>query len=250
MKKISIIALLAASLLAAAGCTVKVPLAMVKTDTQAKNEAIMTDELKALLAEKPRPKLVIRVSNPPANVTEAERFNAYINVIEKTFMENGFTIRDRALLENLLRAGNVDYESIGAKIDTDLIIDVLSLQFDIANPITVYQNLMTQQQESFLYPDNNVDCRLAKLECRLTIVKKGQLGGMFTYYVSRCDFQDIKFLVNRRQGLVKLDPPQGREWYRRINVPIEKEDLKAEIVKYMAKKLIGQLQVAGNRKLP
>ena len=107
----------------------------VKPNVATKNEIVITPELKAILAVNPRPKIVIRVPNPPTNVTEADRFNTYINIIEKTFLQQGFVVRDRALLENLMQSGNIDYQGIQKTIDTDLIIDILSLEFNIPNPL-------------------------------------------------------------------------------------------------------------------
>jgi len=248
MKKANlIVAALAIVILGA--CMMPLPTAIVKPNSPAKNEVIMTTELKELLAETPRPKTVIRVSNPPANVTEAEKFNAYINMFEKALMQNGFTVRDRALLENLMRSGNADYQTIGQKIDTDIIIDVLSLQFDLPNPVTTYLNETTNQNESFLFPDNSVNCALAKLECRLTIVTKGQLGGMFTFFSSRCDVQDLRFVVNSRVGTMSWVGGPPNEMFRSLSVPIDTEEARTYFVQYFAQALMDQLLEGVNSRL-
>jgi tetratricopeptide (TPR) repeat protein len=192
-------------------------------NSNSKDEVIITNELKALLEEKVKPKVVIRVSNPPANVTEAEKFNTYINSFEKVLIENGFTVRDRALLENLMRGGNTDYQTIREKIDTDIIIDILSLEFNIPNPLKTYLNKTTNQIENFRSPGNYVDCRLAKLECRLTIVSKGQLGGMFTLYLSSCDGVDLEIVVNNE--LLRWGKTTSPKFYDNLTAPIFNEDI-------------------------
>jgi hypothetical protein len=230
-------------------CCVTISRGIVKPNSEAKNEVVVTNELRALLADKPRPKLVIRVSNPPGNVTEAEKFNTYINQIEKELMQSGFTVRDRALLENLLRSGNADYQTIGEKIDTDIILDILSLQFEEPNRFTSFMNVETKQKEYFRFPDNYVDCPAAKLECRLTIVNKGQLGGMFTFYITRCDMQDLEFQASVPQGLMKWAENSGRQWFRSLLAPIDTEQMRTYFVKYLAQKLMAQLLAGINSRM-
>jgi len=144
MNRTKFAALILAVALASACASLQV--GTIKPNVAATNEIVMTPELKGLLASNPKPKIVIRIPNPPANVTEADRFNSYINVIEKTFVQKGFTVRDRALLENLMRSGNPDYKSIKEKTDTDLIIDILALNFDKTVAVRTFFNKTTQKE--------------------------------------------------------------------------------------------------------
>jgi len=217
---------------------------MVRPNSASKNEIIMTEDLKRQLLENPKPKLLIRVPNPPSNVTEAEQFNYFVNIIEKVFIGNGFTVRDRALLENLLRSGSADFETIGEKIDTDIIIDILSLQFDIPNRIHKFFNTSTNQEEQFSYEYNFVDCPLAKLECRITIVEKGQLGGAFTFYASRCDLEHLEFYVNYSNSYMIWTNKGTSPIYPSLSAPIEDEKAKEFIIRYFANALINQLSIA------
>ena len=171
-------------------------LGTVKPNIALGSEIVSTPELKAMLQEIPKPKIVIRVPNPPANVTEADRFNSYINVIEKTFVQAGYTVRDRALLQNVMGGGNVDYKSLKEKIDTDLIIDILGLQFDGSTAVHTFFNKTTQKEEPFATPQTYVECGFASLECRVTIVDRGQLGGMFTLRTSPADAQELDFYID------------------------------------------------------
>jgi hypothetical protein len=171
-------------------------LGTVKTNIAAGSEIVFTPELKKLLQEIPKPKIVIRIPSPPSNVTEADKFNSYINEIEKMFVQQGFTVRDRALLENLMRGGNIDYKSIKDKIDTDLIIDVLSLSFGGSIPVHSFFNKTTQKEEPFATTMTYIECGVASLECRITIVDRGQLGGLFTLRTSPADSQELDFYID------------------------------------------------------
>jgi hypothetical protein len=212
---------------------------LIKTDSSAKNEIIITKELKKLLAENPKPKLVVRVPNPPANVTEADKFNVYVNIVEKTFIQRGFTLRDRALLENILKAGTSDYRTIGEKIDTDIIIDILSLKFNLSNKVTTFFNKTRNKQDKFLAENMYVDCHTAQLECRLTIVQKGQLGGMFTFFLSPCDFSGIEFILSPNKD--SLFWPGGQQSAKSLLVPIDTDEERSVATKAMTNLLIDQL---------
>jgi tetratricopeptide (TPR) repeat protein len=222
MKTFKLMVLVLAAL-TLASCMMMVRQGTVRFDASKKNDVLVTSELRALMEANPRPKVVVRVSNPPANVTEAEKFNSYVNGFERVLIENGFTVRDRALLENLMRSGNIDYETIREKIDTDLIIDILSLDFDIANPLKTYYDQKSGQNEYFRFENNYVDCRMAGLSCRLTIVSKGQLGGMFSLYQSWCDGKDLEILVNGQWlawGNAKVP-----KYYASLAYPIRNEEI-------------------------
>jgi hypothetical protein len=240
MKKITIIGVL---LLAAwtTGCMTTF-VGKAKPNVSAGNEIVLTAELKTLLNEIPKPKIVIRVPNPPSNVTEAEKFNSYINQIEKVFIQNGYIVRDRALLENLMRSGNMDYKSIKDKIDTDLIIDILGLEFDIPNPVKTFFNETTQKEEPFASPQNYIDCMKAKLECRLTIVDKGQLGGLITIFASRCDSENLEILIDGfRQKMAWKNDFNGI-MVPALNAAFQTEEIKKAYTGMLTNFLIGQLR--------
>jgi hypothetical protein len=237
--KIAIVVLLTAILSSCAGFYI----GNVKPNVEANNEIVITPELKALLQAIPKPKIVIRVSNPPTSVTEAEKFNSYINEIEKVFLQKGYTVRDRALLENLMRGGNIDYKGIKDKIDTDLIIDILALNFDKSIQARTFFNKTTQKEEPFATELTYVECGIATLECRLTIVDRGQLGGLFTLRTSPCDLrgEDLRFSVDGfRQNLAWA----GREasgMFPVLRAPIESEEQKRLYTQYLTNRLIALL---------
>ena len=102
-------------------------------NSSAQDEIIITDELKELISSNPKLKIVIRIAQPSQSVTTAERVISDVNIFEKTLVRNGYVVRDRALLENLMKSESSDYLSIKDKIDTDIIIEILRIEFGIPN---------------------------------------------------------------------------------------------------------------------
>jgi len=213
----------------------------IQPNVSATNEIVMSPELKTLLRANPRPKIVIRIPNPPSNVTEADRFNSYINVIEKTFVQKGFAVRDRALLENLMRSGNPDYRSIKEKTDTDLIIDILALNFDGKVAVRTFFNKTTQKEESFATAQTYVDCAVVALECRVTIVDRGQLGGLFTLRTSPADLYEYSFYVDGfRQKMAWVDQASSG-MFPVISLTIFQEATRLQLTQTLTENLIGLL---------
>lgn len=213
---------------------------IVRTDAYSKNEIVITPELRALLKENPRPKLVIRTPNPPTSVTELEKFITYINIIEKQLLQSGFVVRDRALLENLMRSGSADYRSIQRTIDTDLIIDILSLSFDIPNNVKEFYNATLKRNEKFATAANFINCATAKLECRLTIVEKGQLGGLFTLHASPCDGEGVTFFLQQTRAMLQWPGKDRTQWFPALDA-IVGDDQQRMYTEYLTKVMLSQL---------
>ncbi|MBN2347018.1 MAG: hypothetical protein JXO51_11580 [Candidatus Aminicenantes bacterium] len=213
----------------------------IKTNVAAENDIQFTPELRQLLQNIPKPKIVIRVANPSTNVTEADRFNTYMNEIEKMFVKSGYTVRDRALLENLMRSGNTDYRSIKDKIDTDLIIDILSLNFDGVNKARSFFNTKTRQRETFLTDKTYLECALITLDCRVTIVNRGQLGGMFTLRTSPCDMVVQQIVINATRELMAWPGRETRGMYPVLRYLVNAEPERRYFTQILAKQLINLL---------
>ena len=205
----------------------------------------MTGDLRNLLEQNPMPKIVIRVPRPAMSVTEAEEFNRYINTIEKIFIRNGYIVRDRTLLENLMKSESQDYMTIGKKIDTDIIIDILSLRFDVPNQIRSFYSSKTGGTEVFRNNNNFIDCELAKLECRITIVEKGQLGGVFTFYTSRCDSEELWFLLEPVNSLLCWAPhAMDKPVFPSLTVSYSDDDMREYATTILTYSLLSQIKSA------
>jgi hypothetical protein len=239
MKFVRIAALLLAAAFALSCVTFN--LGTIKTKVNETSETVITPELTKLLREIPKPKIVIRVPNPPSNVTEADRFNSYINTIEKVFLQSGYTMRDRALLENLMKSGNLDYKGIKDKIDTDLIIDVLALRFDGTTAVRSFFNKTTNQIESFATDQSYVECAVASLECRVTIVDRGQLGGLFTLKMGAADLQEYSIVVDGFRQNMSWAGQQATGMFPVLRLVIEGEQQKLTYTEGLAHLLVRYL---------
>jgi hypothetical protein len=177
-------------------------LAVVKTQAKA-NEIIITPELKIFSKTNSNPSVVLRVPDPTSDVTKTEQKEVFkkndniYNLIEKNLLKQGFTVRDRGLLNKVLKSELNSYADIGKQIETDIIIDILSIDFAINN----YTNTATLKTDGKEIKIDNVTIlkngkeigsrmplnpKIAKIECKLTVVQKGATGGILTLYKTTC----------------------------------------------------------------
>jgi hypothetical protein len=140
-----------------------------------------------------------------------------------------------------MKGGNVDYKSIKDKIDTDLLIDILGLSFETPTVSHSFINKTTHLEEPFATLETYVECAVAILECRVTIVDKGQLGGLFTLRTSPCDLVDYDFTIDGfRQNMAWV----GREesgMFPVLRVTIESDQEKRMFTQALATQLINLL---------
>lgn len=210
--------LLIAIIISITSCAPK--LAVVKTQAKT-NEIIISPELKNFSKTNSNPSVVLRVPYPTADVTNAEqkeifnKNNDIYNLIEKNLLKQGFTVRDRGLLNKVLKSELNSYAEIGKQIETDIIIDILSIDFAINN----YTNTATLKKDGKEIKFDNIaiinkgkeirsvmplNPKIAKIECKLTIVDKGATGGILTLYKTTCtDGCDI--YVNPSWGIISGD---------------------------------------------
>jgi hypothetical protein len=154
-------------------------------------DAVTQPALQRFMRSVQRPTIVLRVPSPQRQVTqsqaqqgEAEMSRAY-NLIEKELVKAGFTVRDRGLLEEVLRSTqNLDYQVIEDKINAQLILEIVSIQ------ARSYKN-----DEYLRVKDRGVG-RLQKgafpidgwqFECKVVLVNSGEIGGIYTIHVAPTD---------------------------------------------------------------
>ena len=174
-------------------------LAIVKTEPK-KNEITVILDMKQFLQENKNPAVVLRVPYSTSSVSEAEQkrlaqhANLY-NRIERELLKAGFTVRDRGLLNNLLSTGQSSYAEIGKRIETDIIIEILSIDFAVDNYVHT-ATLKNSNKEIFA----TTNPKIAKLECKLTMVDKGLSGGILTLYYTSCT-DGCEFVVQKQTGM-------------------------------------------------
>lgn len=161
-----------------------------KVDSSKLNETTKSEELHQYLDSKENIKFVLREPSGYKNMPEPEKvkYDEIFAEVEKELIQNGHTVKDRVLLNVLIQNGLSDTE-IGKALDTDIIIDIIDVEFNIPNKVTNFKLKETGQNSDFKNWNtlDYVDCQLSKLECRITMANVGNVGGIFKFYVSGCD---------------------------------------------------------------
>ena len=193
-----------------AGLTSCSSLLTVRTQPK-KNDITISPEMKELkttLQTTHSLAVVLRVPNSSDKVTaeQASQNSNLYNRIERNLLKAGFTVRDRGLLENLLKTGQTNYEEIGKTIQTDIIIEIMSLNFGEDNFVYDVVKKKNQKPIRLMYPVNPL---VAKLDCKLTIVNKGQMGGVLTLYKTACtegcDFERANHFMRMKGSTLNSD---------------------------------------------
>ena len=139
--------------------------------------------LLAFMEAVPNPTIVLRVPAPQARVTQAEgqQGSADLNqaylAFERELVKAGFTVRDRGLLEEILRSNqNLDYRVIQQKIDVQLILEIVSI------------GQRSYNTDTYIDANSHRERRLKQgefqitgwhFEGRVVMVGTGEIGGIY-----------------------------------------------------------------------
>jgi hypothetical protein len=171
------------------------------------NEIVINPELREFLKKNPNPRVVLRVPFTTSNVTAAESkinsdYNSLYGRIEKELMKEGYTVRDRNMLNSILSSGqNLSYKEIGEKIETDIIIEIISITSseisDDSKKVTFEKTVLPFTKKTF--PDkkkliNELDKQMNialtvenyTVDCKVILVNEGTTVGMFTFNYCAC----------------------------------------------------------------
>jgi len=125
------------------------------------NDIYANKNLKGYFQGDKSPKIVLRVPNSNDKATSnTSTQNAAIlyNAIEKEFLKNGFSVRDRGLFNEIInKTSSSDYSKIGESTDTDLILEVVSIDPTVVystNKITTVNGKKTQRTFKLLIIKN------------------------------------------------------------------------------------------------
>lgn len=182
----------------------------VKYNASEKNEIIKSNELKSYLESKSTIKFVLRTPEGYSNYSEEDqiKMNNIFGQIEKELIKNGHIVKDRVLLDLLLEKGDMSITEVGKAINTDIIIEVINIEFDIPNHIKEFRIKEKNINANFDSWSNidYVDCKLSMLECRITLVEVGNVGGIFKFFVSGCDKGNDFYIHTYQMYSGQLDP--------------------------------------------
>ena len=136
-----------------------------------------------------RPTIVLRVPSPALRVTEAQgprgevEWNQGYNLIERELVRAGFVVRDRALLEAVLRSNqDLDYSLIGEKIDAQLILEISGI-FPFSYGNDQYQRVDTPGETYRLLNGAEFTLDGWQFEVRTILVESGEVVGIYTIHV-------------------------------------------------------------------
>ncbi len=190
MRKSYILSFLLITFLAGCG-SYKVLTGTFSNDVSELNETVKTEELSRSMEGKSSLKFVIRMPHYFYQLPREEVawMNDVTAEIEKDLMRKGHRVKDSYLVEYLLDKGAINSENYASTIDTDVILEIIDLKFDIPNEITEFVI-----KEKGIKADMNdwenlrhIDCQMAMLECRVILVHEGNIGGIFKIFASGCD---------------------------------------------------------------
>jgi len=153
------------------------------------DERITKPELATLLQRGRTPKVVLRVPAPRSELAGEqakvadEQSQAY-NIIERELLRAGYTVRDRGLLGEILAKNPMaDYSAIRQQIDTDLILEIVSLgRYDMTTH--EYQEVENGEKGQLPQPLRITGWRM---EARIILVESGEIGAVCTHYLEPAD---------------------------------------------------------------
>lgn len=157
------------------------------------DDVYANNDLKEYLKNNKNPKIVLRVPNTndkaTSNTVVNQNNNVLYNAIEKELLKEGFNVRDRGLFNEIMdKSKSADYSKLGDETDTDLILEVVNINTEIAystNKITLVNN-------NGKGPDNSnvglIDYKKngASVEFRLIMVKNNEIAGNYKYNYTPC----------------------------------------------------------------
>lgn len=181
----------------------------VKNDASLKNEVTKSVEFKSYLESRDKIKFVLR--SPEGFTTfpedEQKKMNETFSQIEKELILNGHIVKDRFLLELLIDKGDMSLQQVGKAIDSDIIIEIMDIDFNIPNHVKNF-SIKEKGIETNFDNWNNIeyiDCRIATLQCRVTLVEVGNVGAIFNFYISGCDKGNDFYINAYEKGSGQLD---------------------------------------------
>jgi len=154
------------------------------------NDVYANGNLKEYLKGNRSPKIVLRVPNSndkaTSNTKTAQNNDVLYNAIEKEFLKEGFSVRDRGLFNEIIdKSKSTDYSKIGEETNTDLILEVVSINPTVmysTNKITVISGgKSTDEVQPIDYKKTG-----ASIEFRLIMVKNNEIAGNYKYNYTPC----------------------------------------------------------------
>jgi hypothetical protein len=180
-RRVSVLVLLLGAVLTV-GCSMHV----LVTPNIPRPDSITQPALARFMSSVVTPTIVLRVPRPVNQLSQAAtpagEFSRTYNLIEKELVRAGFTVRDRGLLEEVLRSTqNLDYRIIQDKIGAQLILEIVSIeprQYDTDQYASAKGGETGRLQKGVFAIGGWL------FECKVILVNTGEVGGMYTFYMA------------------------------------------------------------------
>jgi hypothetical protein len=171
---------LAAAVIITGGCAMHV----VVDPSIPRPDSVTRPALAAYMRSTPSPTIVLRVPAPQSQVAQAQsqQGNAAIdqvyNLIEKELVKANFAVRDRGLLDAIVRSGqNLDYPLILQRTDAQLILEIISIQ---SREFNSSEYARADRKGKGTLSNGSFPIQGWQFDCKVTLVRTGEIGGIYT----------------------------------------------------------------------
>jgi hypothetical protein len=145
------------------------------------------ESLKDLIKKNKNTTIVVRnlaVNVRGISVSGGDPSSSLINILEKVFTKNEFTVRDRALFEKSFnQSGATDYSKMKDLTDTDLILELVGISNIPYVTNTYYSKGRVKKIPTLNAPLNYSGI---KIELKIIKVKENEIVGTYTFYDTPC----------------------------------------------------------------
>ena len=130
-----------------------------------------------------------RVAYEPSFGTGSDMYAEKLlyNAIEKQLFQEGFTVRDRRLFNDVLdKAGSVDYSKVHGLTNTDLILEWINLDRQVNYDTNVCYRVLRKGREKSIELLEPFQRQGASIEFKLIAVKTNEVVGTYKIHYTPC----------------------------------------------------------------
>lgn len=181
----------------------RVPSAQTKgvTDEQNKQQSVHTSS--PLFVKRQRG----TATEKDALIVAAYDETALYNAIEKQLFKEGFSVRDRALFNQVLP--HESYNKISALTDTDLILELISIERPVGYNTNVCYVVKGEEDRPVVMQQDYRTLGGASVEFKLVNIKTNEVVGNYKIHYTPCTDDSCRGFYRRSTGF-----RQGLGWFR------------------------------------
>ena len=154
------------------------------------DETYANPNLKQFFKDNRNPNVVLRVPNnndkATSNTSTNRNNDVLYNTIEKELLKENFSVRDRGLFNELLsKAATTDYSKIKELTNTDIILEVVSIDPSVLYMTNKVTTITTKKETENI---GNVDYKEkgASVEYKIILVKNNEIAGSYKFNYKPC----------------------------------------------------------------